>query len=118
MTVQVGSVLLNSMVGGGWSIDFNAGGRPNETGGPGWGVVVLAGSRGYPVVLSTRGGLHFGVDIIHLGADVLGHVLGGGALVDEGVDDGGDEAFGVGRGRAGSQVQGRSCVSTRGSNNT
>ena len=41
-----------------------------------------------------------------MGAEVLGEVLGGGAAVDEGVDDGGEDAHGVPVGLAGLEVVG------------
>ena len=89
VTIHMGPVLLHGVEGGGGPIDLHTGAGGNEASG------LDTGGGIYPVVLATAGGLDLGVDIIDLGAQVLGHVLGGGAGIDEGVYQGGEDTHGV-----------------------
>lgn len=114
VTVQVGPVLLHGVVGGARAIDVQAGGGPYEAGGPGRGVVVPAGRCRDPVVLAARRGLDLGVDIVDGCSDVLGHVLGRGAVVDEGVHVAGEDTFGVKVGGRGLEEQRRGRISRGG----
>jgi len=113
MAVHIGAVLLHRVIGGGRSVHLLAGGGADETGGPGRRVIILTGGWADAIVLPAAGGRHLGVQRLQLGAEVLGHVLGGGAAVDEGVHDGGEDAEGVRRGFRRLQVESRRCIAGR-----
>ena len=90
VTINMSPVLLHGVPGGAGSVHLHTGAGGDETSG-----LDTTGSGVNPVVLTAGGGLDLGVDIIDLGAHVLGHVLGGGAAVDEGVHNGGEDTQGI-----------------------
>ena len=97
MTVNIGPVLLHSVERGGWTIDLQTRRGANQSRGADWGVIVVPDGGGGvdPVVLTTAGSLDLGVNAVDVSSNVLSHVLGGGATVDEGIDNGGEDAEGV-----------------------
>ena len=106
MTINIGSVLFNGVVSRNRPVDVKTCRGPNEASWPGRSIIILARSWCNPVILPTAGCLNLGIHIIDGGANMLGHVLGGGSVIDEGVNGGGENALGKVEGSCGLQVQG------------
>ena len=87
VTVHIGPVLLHRVEGGGWAIDLETSRGCYEASGPDSLIIVHSGGGRDAVILPGLGCLDLGVDIVDLGAHVLGHPLGGGASIDEGVNN-------------------------------
>ena len=93
VAIHIGSVLLHREESRSRPVHLQACGRANQASRPDRTVILTdAGSRSDAVVLPTARRLDLGVGIVDVGADVLGHVLGGGALANKGVHDGGEGA--------------------------
>ena len=112
VAIYIGPVLFHCVEGGGCSIHIQAGGGCHQTSWPHL-RIIEAGGWVDSVIFSAAGGLDLGIDIVHLAANMLGHVLGGCATVDEGIDNTGEDAEGVEAVVGGLQVKGSGGI-TRG----
>ena len=96
VTVHIGSVFFHSVEGRSGPMHLQTGGRSNQTSGSNRGVVLPdAGSRVDAVVLPAACGLDLGIRVVDVSPNVLGHVLRGCSLSNEGVNDGSEGADGV-----------------------